>query len=47
MSATPLASRGWTLPTQPTIEDPFQQGASHLLARFDHLLFQVLELPLD
>jgi hypothetical protein len=41
MSAAPLASRGWTLLAQSAIEDSFQQGASQLLARFDHLLFQL------
>jgi hypothetical protein len=44
MSALALASSYRALLTQPTVKDPFQSPASHLLARFDHLLFQVLQV---
>jgi len=35
MYAASFAPPGRTLCAQPAIEDPFQQGASQLLARFD------------
>ena len=44
MSAAPLAPAHRTLLPQPTVQHSFQQAASHLLARFDHLLFQVLQI---
>ena len=44
MSATPLAPGYRALLTEPTVQDSFQQATSHLLARCDDLLFQVLQV---
>ena len=44
MAATPLAPGHRTLFTQPTVQNAFQQAPSHLLARLDDLLFQVLQI---
>ena len=44
MSAPPLAPGHRASLSQPTVQDARKQAASHLLARLDDLLFQVLQV---